>query len=261
MTMLPRIDVETAHGVVPLWGRFDTFDDARKLVFSIPGAFTGPNYMSALPDLLGDCDVVLARLPGMFAPHLRTISIAAFAQAFDEALSARFRERRVLRLGYSVGGLVAMAMRRGDAIVAVDPPLTPAKLWPIWSPLRQEATANNDPRIAEWIDAIFGISPTSVVERDYRPLLAALDVPGVAVIGGEPLEPVREFTLSQAPGLLTAADRKMLADHPLLQTVTALGCGHAIPSRAAHLLLWAIRAGLNLVPGRKAGRDRACEWR
>src|SRR5947208_2628564 len=120
---LERRDVQTPLGVVPVRGRLSSFDAKRPLIFAISGVFASPGALDLLPDQIAGCDVAIVRLPGMRSTHLSRISVEDFAAAFDEVIRSQFAGRTVLRLGLSIGGVVAIAMREGGAFVAVDPPL------------------------------------------------------------------------------------------------------------------------------------------
>lgn len=243
MVDLPRIDVQTTHGNVPLWGDFAIFDASRPLILSIGGAFAAPDYLHALPRHLPGCDVVFARLPGMHAPFLSENSVETFAESLDQAALQAFPGRRFLRLGSSIGGLTAMAMRTGSAFVALDPPLRTKALWPMRDRLRA-VLQTCDPRMADWIWSVFGISNLEIEERDYRPLLDALNVPGLILAAGETLEPERP--VDHLPGLICAADRIMLVRRPQVKTIFVAGSGHNIPRDAPAIMLEAIQEGLCL---------------
>jgi hypothetical protein len=229
-----------------LHGRFDGFRAERPLILGICGAFSDPETLSRLPELIPDCDVIVAHLPGMHSPHLDGISVEDFAAAFDEALRTRFPDRTVLRFGVSLGGVVTLAMREGQAFVAVDPPLSMSALWPAHSRLRQALKTTADPRLADWVANLFGLQSDGLTEVDYRPLLESCEAPGIVLIAGQPLEPERP--LAEPPGALSREDRELIAAHPRIRSSVVLGVGHDLLNHAPLAVLGAIRQGLEFLP-------------
>jgi hypothetical protein len=194
-------------------------------VLLIRGAFAGEDVYNGLPASFRDADVLLAHLPGMHTPFLAESTVAAMAAAFDEAC-AHLRRRPHL-LGFSMGGIVALAMKQAASILAVDPPLQTAPLWPLIAKFRREGAAR--PELREWLMNLFGVAPNKVVNRDYRPLVDEVQVPLKILIAGEPLEPER--FASATPGLITAEDRRWLLQHPKVDAQIIEGVGHNIPGR------------------------------
>lgn len=219
---------QTSLGPVPLWGEFDRFDAARPMVFVIRGAFDELDSMTRFQDHAPDVDVALVHLPGMHSPYFADCSVHAFAQAFDEVLAA-LRRPRVILLGLSTGALVAMAMQGADALIAVEPPLSPPAMWPLIPRLRTAAA--QDPEVARWVEGLFSMA-------DYGDLLADC-LPGVVLLGGEALEPIRP--VDRLPSLVSAADRERIATTPHLRVMTVPGVGHNIPAQAPGALLCALR--------------------
>ncbi len=241
-TRMPAIQVATAAGEIVLLGNFTEFQPERPLVLALPGAVQSPEHLMGLPRLLPDADVIIGLLPGMYAPHHARIGVREFAGAFDAALAARFPARRPIVLGFSVGGLVAMAMRSPAAFVAVDAPLTTDALWPIVDPLRAEIAAGGNPRLGEWAWEILGLGREAVENRDYRPLLESLAGPGVYIVAGEPLEPPRP--VRRAPGALTEADRSLVAATPGVTAMVVANCGHNLLAEAPGAISMAVGMAL-----------------
>jgi pimeloyl-ACP methyl ester carboxylesterase len=177
----------------------------------------------------------------MFSPHLTKVSVGAFACAFDEAMKAAFPNRTFLAVGLSVGGLVAMSMQASSAFVAVDAPLSTASIWSMIGPMRKFIQAN--PGMTEWVGNILGIARDSVVNRDYRPLVASATKPGIFVIAGEPLEPPRP--LQMHPGVLTAEDRAFVTAQSSVEVIVAEGSGHDVPYLAPAAFARSLERGLS----------------
>ena len=245
LAAIQTVIVPTMRGAITVVGRLQSFCVERPLILVIPGALQAPSSLFGLITGTPQADVALALLPGMFAPMLSETSIEAFAQAFDEVVQTRFAGRVVLRLGFSAGGLAAMAMREGQAFVAVDSPLNTARLWPLIAPMRAEMAKGESARLPQWAWAILGISAERIENRDYRPLLSNLNVPGLFVIAGQPLEPPRP--LPGAPGALTDEDRELVSSTPGISTIVAANGGHDILISAPKALRLAITRGLELV--------------
>jgi pimeloyl-ACP methyl ester carboxylesterase len=222
---------QTTFGPVPVWGEIA---GEKPLLFVIRGAFDELDAMTRLQEHAPDFDVALVHLPGMHTPYFDECSVHAFARAYDEILADLARPRTIL-LGLSTGALVAMAMRNAQAIVAVEPPLSPAAMWPLIPRVRSAARADAD--VARWVRGIFGVTQTGVEPIDYSPLLAVW-APGVVLLAGEPLEPPRP--VGRLPSLVSPDARARIAQAPHLRTAVIPGTGHNIPAHAPDAVLWAL---------------------
>lgn len=229
---------------IPFHGHLDTFDEGRPLIFVIRGAFGARGQMALLPGRFPDSDVVLTDLPGMHSPHMAAPGIASFAQAFDLLVRRHFSGRRVMLLGLSIGGVVALQMSEGDVVMALDPPLQTGDLWPLIPRFRRALAETDDRGLAEWMWGLFGVSADRIEPRDYR---AVLDTrkPGIIMIGGDPLEPMRNAP--RVPGLMTASARAAARDHPTLWAIEVSDSGHNLLQGAPDFVLETIGAGLVLL--------------
>lgn len=245
MDDLPEHRIETSLGPIVLRGHLDAFSPDRPLIFAIAGAFAQQNYLVGLPKVAPACDVAIAHLPGMWSPFLAESSVEAFALAFDEAIRTRCPGRAALVFGNSVGGLIALAMKEARALVLVDPPITTDVLWPLHGRLRGHVEAKGDPMLADWVWRVFGIGPTEIVNRDYRPLLNGSQKPGIVLIAGDPLGDPRDF--DRQPGLLSTEDRLLFSRHPTLEVMVAGGCGHNLIREAPSAIIAALRRGLEIL--------------
>ncbi|MEI9963398.1 MAG: alpha/beta hydrolase [Caulobacteraceae bacterium] len=239
--MQPRI-FETAQGQVPLWGAFESFDAARPLMLVVRGAFADLDNMTLLPRFVPFADVVLAHLPGMHGPFLKDHALGTFATALDEVIAAAFAGRRTLALGLSTGALAAFLLRRPEirSILAVEPPLTTAGLWPLHDSFRRQMV--EEPRFRDWIVEVFGITEQGVIARDYRPLVEAVRVPVRVLLGEDPLEPHR--AVERLPSLVGEADRRFLQGLPGLRVDQVPGTGHNVPYQNPGYLVAAVRQAL-----------------
>ncbi len=183
------------------------------------------------------CDVALGELPGHGqAPRLNETSLPAFIAAFDEAIAAAFPGRTILAVGESVGGLVAMGLTTAQRVVALDPPMEVAKLWPLAD------TARTDPADAQdfWF-GVFGLGPRPE-PRVYWDLVERQTAPILILAGDRPLGVRR--ALPMPPSLLDAADRARLGGygHVIVQVVA--NAGHGLLDEALGVCLNAVRQEL-----------------
>jgi pimeloyl-ACP methyl ester carboxylesterase len=249
---MQRVVAQTAFGPVPTWGRFESFQEDRPLLLAIRGAFASADYLNDYADRLPGFDVVVAGLPGLSTVWAAEVSVTAFALAFDDIIRAHARPS-ITAMGVSVGALVAMALREPARIVAVEPPLSTAKLWPLrrWA-LR--ALHDGMPALHErWMWSILGYTADQAEGRDYLPILNNLNQPVEVVAGDLPLFPVREVGVM--PSLLGNDDRRLLAAHPLIRLEVAQGAGHDVPKEAPDTLATLIADQERDSEARAAHRD------
>ncbi len=222
-------DFQTSLGIIRVTGSAEAFADDRPGVLAITGAFAKADYMSRLPVAVApDYAGFVAHLPGNHSPELSEISIDAYAKAFDEVVASL--NRPMVVLGISVGGLVALGMKRPAGAVAVEPPLNTGCLWPMLRGIRPYLEQHGP-----FFWSIFGFSLSGGVTRTYHHLLDQRTVPVAVVVGEEPLFPRRETRWY--PSFVTDEDRRILADHPLVELHVAPGAGHDIALQAGPFLL------------------------
>lgn len=221
--------IQTTRGAVSIWS-----GPVRggHLVFAIRGAFAASDQLLELADLLPEADVAVADLPTTGA-----ISIAAFADTFREVLAPI---RRPLTLvGASVGGLVALALSDLGDVVALDPPLSPGRLWPLHEIVARKSRAGDLTAASQdWFRRILGCGvPQS--DLDYRPLLDGLRRRAVVLAGARPLDPPR--SLQSIPSLLSAEDLDILRRHPMVDLRFSPRSDHDIMGRDPSAVVHAIR--------------------
>jgi pimeloyl-ACP methyl ester carboxylesterase len=193
------------------------------IIAFLPGLSRSAAQLANWKDLL-DADVRIFELPG----HEREPPI-------DDPSLARMAERYMSRLppdalivGESLGGLIALKMAAsGYRAIAVDPPLSTAKLWTLHAALAEVARRNTGvPWVAPFIDACFGVAvdrPPQV--RNYWPLLDEAAAPVQIIAASEPLWPMRQIHLVAAntPSVLDEIDAYHLARHPNVRFRTVQG--------------------------------------
>ncbi|HTK36609.1 MAG TPA: alpha/beta hydrolase [Caulobacteraceae bacterium] len=229
---------ETRFGPTPIWGDFARFSPERRLLFVIRGAFSKKNVLLGLTQDFPGVDVAYAHLPGMFSEPFLRDSIEDFAAAFDEVL-AQLAHRQSAVIGLSLGGTAAIAMQDPSirAKVLVDSPITTGRLWMLPDIFRAKVQSN--PRLAQWVWNLFGVSEHGIVGRDYRGLLSRLNVPTLALVAGDPLGEPRPIV--RAPSAVSDEDRALYAAHPMITVRIVASCGHNIAKDGQADLARAIR--------------------
>jgi pimeloyl-ACP methyl ester carboxylesterase len=234
LTQQPRVSMKrqaynTEGGPIWVWGEPDAFKGAKPIVFVILGAFAVERgAMFNLQAYLPEADVFIAHLPGNFTPSPRDHSIATYASSFSQVLT--YLARPAVVIGVSIGALVAFSLTSPNvaAMVALDPPLTMGKAWPLLANFRERLSNHpDDQALAEFLWNIFGISPDEHVERNYIHLLDNIKVPTWVIYGEEPLYPERAVTT--LPSLVDEPERVLLRSHPHVTTGLMRNTGHNIP--------------------------------
>lgn len=203
------------------------------LVFAIRGALAAPDQLCELANLLPDADVAVVDLP-----TTGEISIDAFAAAYRELLSEVRRPLTIV--GASIGGLVAMVLSDLGEVVALDPPLSPPKLWPLHEIVGRKAAQGILTEANQaWWQAILSVN-------DYSPVLGCLRRRATVLASGVPLEPPRP--LAGIPGLLSADDLSTLERHAMIDLQVVPGAGHDILRDAPEAVARAVRRSFALTP-------------
>ena len=223
---------QTTVGEIWLWGDAGLLSTDRPVVLFINGAFSIERPRSfELPGLAPGAVVMNAHLPGNHCPRLTSHSVEVYAKAYAEVLDEIGRPAVVI--GASIGALVGLSLNspwvRG--LVILEPPLQTGKLWCLVDSFRAKLAAQpGDADLREFLWQVFGVSETSLENRDYRPLVAGLTVAGWAAFGGLPLMPPR--AIETLPSLVDEPERALLRSHRLLKTEVIPTVGHNVPGRA-----------------------------
>jgi len=235
---LQPLEIATRLGPLKLW-RDASADRRQPLVLVVRGYAPPSTQYFDLPHALPEADFAVVDLPGnLETPTIRGASVERFAAMFDEALAVIGDGRPCVVLGSSTGGVAALAMRRPARLLLIDPPLSTGALWPLVEFVR-EPSLMAQPAYVDWVWRILGIGPDRHENRNYRPLLKACRIPGVVVVPGEPLGPPR--VIRGIPGLMTAADRDLVAAHPCLRAVAVPGAGHNVAADMPDLIVSLLR--------------------
>ena len=258
---LVRREVATEAGVFTLLEREGPGDPARPLVLALPGFFAGD------ADLTGTSAALGVYADGCVAPLVQarmrgSWSVAAVARGIEAVIAEAFPERAIVLLGASIGATVAVAVRTPNLrrVVAIEPILTTAGLWPIVEPLRRamRPLPAGDGTRRRWFE-LFGVAETALETRDYRGVLEDLAAPADVIVGAEPLGAPR--ALPRFPSFVGEAERRALTAHPRVRLHVAAGAGHNVQNNAGRLatevLLEACRRAAAEPPYDVRGLDEA----
>jgi pimeloyl-ACP methyl ester carboxylesterase len=219
--------VSSAVGTTVFCGRPELRQQDKPVVLLIHGAMRSCGDLGAWFDLLEpDADVVLAALPGHgTAPKLTADGLEAFIIGILAGVRTLLAKRRVLIVGESLGGLVALGLNaHGYHSVTLDPFFSTQKLWPMESSVRQ-AMGRGVELDGDFLFEVFGLRDGVLVEeRDYGGVLDRLSAPALVVTGDVPLNPPRDVAFT--PSLTDEEDHALLAAHPNVRVRVLAGAGH-----------------------------------
>jgi pimeloyl-ACP methyl ester carboxylesterase len=184
------------------------------IVAFLPGFCQPVAQLAFWKDIL-QADVRLFDLPNHYTgPPLGAPSLADMADHYMSRISPD-----TIVVGESLGGLIALKMAAsGYRAVAIDPPLSTAKLWVLHEVLAQLLVRQAAiPWMAPFVDAYFGVRVGHPPQtRNYWPLLDEATSPVHIIAATEPLWPMRRInpTPSNTPSVLDEIDAYHLARHP-----------------------------------------------
>jgi len=209
------LSVLTSAGHIGFRGRIHA-GPARPSLLMVAGAFPRPDQHQEMINWFPEFNVVIARLPGMGVP----VSHADAAQmtiGVQEATSLLLRDWPLVVCGGSASGLVTIPLQGSNIRrkVILDPFLTTDPLWPLRNfitGILEREPHNEHLRRYAW--EMFGWSTEGRENRDYRSIVAALNVPTDVMVGGMALQPER--ALNVFPSLTSIEDRAILSAHPLV---------------------------------------------
>lgn len=237
LASLTRTAFATEHGPLALWHRPGAFDQARPLLLTITSGFAPPDFMTLLPQVMGElCDVAIMRLPGAEPQSLWRFTAGGFAEALDEVLDSACLHRPVVLFGVGMGGVVALCSRAAAVrrVVAVEPLLVTGRLWPLLGRLRTRMIEGDDPpELKAFVAGLYGVTEAEARDVRYRAVVEAL-VPTDVLVGGTPLMPPRP--LQALPSLVDEPERAYLGARPGVTLHVIEGAGHDLPVQAPEAL-------------------------
>ncbi len=221
---------QTPQGEVWLWSEDGALESQRPVVLFLNGAFSIERPRSfELQAAVPDAAVFNAHLPGNHSPQPLAHTVEAYGQAYASAIDQIGRPAIVM--GASVGALAALAIRspllRGR--VLLEPLLQSRAATPLVAAFRDKLRLDPpEPGVRDFLWNVFGISEAAHENRDYRPLVDALDLPTIAAFGGA-AEPGPGGPL---PSLVNQEDREYLRAHSMVRAEVIAGVGHNLPGYA-----------------------------
>lgn len=231
------VTMATARGQVSMWTGPSR---GGPLVFAIRGALAAQDQLCELVELLPEADVAVVDLPSA-----GDLSIVAFASLFREVLAPV--RRPITLVGASVGGLVAMALSDLGEVIALDPPLSPPRLWPLHEIIGRKTRAGELTEASQaWWREILSCG-AGAPNLDYRPLFEGVSRPVIVLAAGIPLDPPRP--LPRIPGLLTGEDLEFLRRHPKVDLRICPDAGHDILGCDPAAVVRAIREKVRATAG------------
>ena len=226
----------TSNGPIAAYSALSPASEGRPVAVLLHGALRNSQALVGWAgQLSGICDTVLIDLPG----HGRSssagpASIQGMAETVHEAICSALADRRVLIVGESLGGTVALAIGGVGAgpikaVFAADPPMTTGKLWNLAGVFRSVMGKSAEPTFADRLGReTFGITPSGIEELIYYPLIGGLQVPAVIATGDVPLLPPRQ--MAGVACLFDAVDRFVVETlYPgKIRFEQIANCGHVL---------------------------------
>ncbi len=228
----------TSRGVLHFITTSEFYDSDRHVVVMLHGALRCCESLAGwVPVLLENYDVLLLDLPG----HGRDIAedtptLSEYAGRIQEFLSLLEEDRRVVVIGESLGGLIALGLGQGTTnrvagVIAADPPLSTAKQWVVH--LNVMKPANPMTQYQAWLFAqTFGFKGDKVLKDHlYYPLIEKARLPTLILTGDTPLFPampdIKELP-KHIPCVMDAVDIAFIEKiaNPMVTVAVVQDAGH-----------------------------------
>ncbi|WP_309646476.1 alpha/beta hydrolase, partial [Phenylobacterium sp.] len=231
---------QTSDGELRFRRSPDTGTSGQDLLLVIPGAFRNAESIAPFADSIASyAGTVSTSLPGFggSSPLTRN-NVASFAENYLEALIRLYRDRRITIVGESLGGLVAFNLAQiapaglKARVIALDPPLSTGKLWPVQQVLAQTfARQPSYKPLDEFARDIFGLSRDgAIADLTYFHLLEDVGVPVEVATGTVPLFPVRDPNIR--PCLIDQTDVHILSALKHVRVHSIAGADHVLVESA-----------------------------
>lgn len=200
--------VRTGYGRVTIRTKPETRDSTDPVLLFLHGAFRRAEDMTPLAERFEN--VAYGHLPGHRVSELDAPTMDTWIKAFSVATG--LFKGPVIAVGESLGGVLAMGMRKTAAAVAFDPFLRTAHLWPLENILAKMDQLNYCAAAREILRS-----------GDFRDLLRGRSGHLEVVAGDQPLMPRR--ATASSPSLLGEEDEAILRTYG---QVTRVAGGHVL---------------------------------
>lgn len=219
-----RYFARTPYGQVDILTARETRESSDPVLLFLHGAFRRIEDVAPLAERFEN--IAYGYLPGHHAPELDTPTLETWIEAFSRATG--LFKGPVIAIGESLGGVLAMGMRRTAAVVAFDPFLRTSHLWPL-EDVFVRAEQRDYPLGARMI----------LRSPGFRHILPGRSGPLEILAGDQPLMP-RRLT-ETAPSLLDDEDEAILRRHGV---VTRVKGGHSLINENLEACEEAVRRSL-----------------
>lgn len=221
----------TTRGRVGIRTAPETRETREPVLLFLHGAFRRIDDLTPLAERFSN--IAYGYLPGHLVPELDEPTMATWINAFSDAVG--LFKGPVVAVGESLGGVLAMGMRRTAGAVAFDPFLRTSHLWPLKLTL-QYAEENNLP----WLSARAILNS----DADFSGFIAERTGYLEVLAGDEPLMPPR--TRDTPPSLLDEHDEAVLKRYGVVRRVSG---GHDLLRHNLPACEDAVRRALASVAG------------
>ena len=253
MVAVDVLHLPTPQGQLALYVRSGLTRSQRPLVIMLHGARRTAAHLAPWVERLAeDADVMLIDLPGHGQSEaVIPATLEAIGGSVRHAIGAVAAHRRVILVGESLGGLVALSLagRPGPSpivgVIACDPPMSTGKLWTLQSNLLPDITTGSpSAALLSLAWEMFGLAPDRIEERIYYTLLDSLQLPTAIIAGDLPLFPSR--LTGRIPCVFDAVDRYVVQRFysDTVQLLEVSDAGHLLLSDAAEQCFPLIRQAI-----------------
>lgn len=217
---------ESSQGRLHVVGRIHADPNAPAMVI-VGGAFPPKELKHDLINLFPRASIVVCRYPGMHSEAWTKPGPRHVATALDELLKAWLPGRRVAAFGISTGCLVTLNLQAPEVRrqIAMEPFLGTAHTTPFIAYCRDYlAKAPDNKPLITFLDDIFGITQTTVTDRDYRDFRSDPSLPLDLIVGSS-----EDTGGAMWPSFTREVDREILLNRPEARLfVGPPGSGHHV---------------------------------
>ncbi|HLZ77352.1 hypothetical protein [Phenylobacterium sp.] len=232
------LTLQTAAGPLGVVGRIHT-GPPRPALLAVNGAFPRRHHRHDLVDYFPGVSVLVVELPGMSGVPWANPTIPELTQGLEAAVRRLVGDVPIVAFGSSTSVLVTLGLRLPNICrhLLQEPFFQTENLWPFVASSRARMARNPDnAAMTRFYWEAFGIGPERLENRDYRHLLENITKPTDVIVGGAPLEPMREMDFW--PSFTSGQDRAALRANPLVSLIEGPpDSGHSFGSEGGSDLL------------------------